>query len=94
MTQDERLEMLRLNLQNPSKAYDPFLRNLLITAQSRIEDMGIQLADTVSDGMLCVDYAAYLFRLRASPDMEMPKSLVHDLHQKCFGSLRGDDDAP
>lgn len=73
------LELLKLHLQRTGTILDPLLRAMLKQAADHIGQTGIVLRDTEEDGYLQIDYAAYLYRRRANPESEMPKSLKWDL---------------
>lgn len=66
MTAQEKLTMLKYNLQMLTAANDPYLTYLLTAAEAAISREGI-VDDSSADYNACViDYAAYLFRKRAA----------------------------
>lgn len=66
MTAQEKLTMLKYNLQMLTAANDPYLEYLLTAAEAAISREGI-VDDSSADYNACViDYAAYLFRKRAA----------------------------
>ena len=65
MTDNELLEMTKLNLQLITKQYDSYLRMLIKSAKSYIKTKGITLDLTdIGDCNLVIMYAAYLYRAR------------------------------
>ena len=84
MSREERLVMLKHDLQRTQKftAQDGYLLALLDDAEAKISEEGIVLQDTVRDGMLQVNYAAYLYRKRADSEGVMPRSLRRSLNQR------------
>ena len=70
-----KLTLLRMDLQITTDKYNEYLAAVLSAATSAIEREGIALADTAEDGMLCVQYAAYLYRHRREQDTAMPRYL-------------------
>lgn len=76
--------MLKQDLQRPEQFtdLDPYLLSLLSVAQAEIEREGIELTDSIPDGMLCVSYAAFLYRKRADSEFSMPRHLRWSLNQR------------
>ena len=70
-----KLTLLRMDLQITTHKTNEYLAAFLSAATSAIEREGIALADTAEDGMLCVQYAAYLYRRRREQDTAMPRYL-------------------
>ena len=81
MTQLEKLNILRNDLQRPSKSQDDYLKALLGQAEALLERQGVYDDGTYDYSMLCVDYASFLFRKRADPNMNMPRFLRHQIMQ-------------
>lgn len=66
MTSQERLAILKLNLQMLTSANDTYLTYLLEAGEASIQREGI-IDDSSADYNACViDYAAYLYRKRAA----------------------------
>ena len=84
MSDDERLSLLKADLQNPPAANDAYLNHLLAVAEERIQAEGIRLSESVSDENLRIMYAAYLYRKRAAPETAMPRMLRYALNQALF----------
>lgn len=88
MTDAERLNLLKRDLQLISTVNDTLLTALLQQAASAIKKEGItQAPDDIECDMLQIQYAAYLFRKRGAPDTAMPRYLRYELnnmlmHQK------------
>lgn len=74
---------------------DDFLSSLLSTAEAAIKREGITLVENDMDiDMAVVQYAAYLFRKRASNETAMPRFLRFRLNNILFsqkGSTNGTD---
>lgn len=70
-----KLTLLRMDLQITTDKYNEYLAAVLSAAASAIGREGIALEDTAEDGMLCVQYAAYLYRRRREQDTAMPRYL-------------------
>lgn len=65
MTDNELLEMTKLNLQLITKQYDGYIRMLIKAAKRYIKTKGIDLDLTdIGDCNLIIMYAAYLYRAR------------------------------
>lgn len=80
MTAQERLAVLKSNLQMLTNANDQYLEYLLDAGQAAMEREGI-VNDSSADYEACVvDYAAYLFRKRAASDTTMPRFLRWNLN--------------
>ena len=76
MTSEEKLILLKQDLQMITLANDSFLYSLITAAESAIQREGIRLVENDMDiDMAVVQYAAYLFRKRASSDTAMPRFL-------------------
>ena len=93
MTDAERLELLKADLQNPPAAKDTYLLHLLGVAAERIAGEGIHMTASVSDENLRIMYAAYLYRKRAAPETAMPRMLRYALNQRLFGKKEATPDA-
>lgn len=93
MTRDDQLVILKHDLQRSQKftAQDDYLLTLLEDASAKISEEGIALTDSIRDGMLCVNYAAYLYRKRASSEDAMPRSLRWSLNQRLFSQKGAED---
>jgi len=85
MTKDDRLLLLKLDLQMQTDVFDQYLLHLLDTAEEMIEREGIRLTDSVEDESIRVMYAAYLYRKRASEDAAMPRMLRWAMNNRLFG---------
>ena len=76
MTSEEKLVLLKQDLQMLTSANDDFLKSLILAAETAIQREGITLVDGDMDiDMAVVQYAAYLFRKRASNETAMPRFL-------------------
>ena len=78
-----KLEMLKIDLGISTTAYDTRLSQYLTVAHAQIEEEGITLTDSVSDGNLEVMYAAWLWRKRDTGE-GMPRMLRYMLNNRLF----------
>lgn len=83
MDNETMLEMLKVDLQITTTAYDDRLGQYLETARAAIETEGITLTESISDGSMVVMYAAWLWRKRdeAGP---MPRMLRWMMNNRLF----------
>lgn len=76
MTSENKLVLLKQDLQMLTSANDDFLKSLILAAETAIQREGITLVENDMDiDMAVVQYAAYLFRKRASNETTMPRFL-------------------
>ena len=80
MTNEEMLHMLKYDLQMRTEANDEYLNQLIEYSKKAIEREGITLSNDLECSMIIVQYAAYLFRKRASNDSQMPRFLRYSLN--------------
>ena len=81
MTKEDKLALLKQDLQMLTTANDAFLSSLLDAASAAIQREGITLVENDIDIDMCViQYAAYLFRKRAGTDTAMPRFLRYRLN--------------
>lgn len=86
MSDSEKLEILKYDLQMTTDANDEYLLKLLGLSESAIRREGIKLTeDDLESDMAVVQYAAFLFRKRAAGDTAMPRSLRWQLNNMLFG---------
>lgn len=90
MNDADKLKILKQDLQMITKANDEYLGTLLSLSADAIRGEGIRLLenDTQSD-MTQIQYAAYLFRKRASADTVMPRFLRWQLNNMKFSEKYG-----
>lgn len=84
MNDSQMLEILKLNLQKLTSADDKYLETLIKQAKALMTREGITDDQTNDYSMAVVDYAAFLFRKRASKEMMMPRSLRLELNNILF----------
>jgi hypothetical protein len=80
VTNEEKLILLKKDLQRTTSANDEYLSALLSQASSAIQTEGIILDGTIECDMAVVQYAAYLFRKRAANETSMPRFLRWNLN--------------
>lgn len=84
LTDEDILEILKVDLQVSSSALDLYLLVLITSARAYIAQEGITLADTAQDAMLVEMYAAYLYRRRREENVQMPRMLRWALNNRLF----------
>lgn len=85
MTSAEKLTLLKQDLQMLTSANDAYLASLITAAESAMQREGIELVENDMDiDMAVVQYAAYLFRKRASDETAMPRFLRWRLNNILF----------
>ena len=85
MTSEEKLKLLKQDLQMLTAANDDFLKSLIQTAETAMQREGIELVESDMDiDMAVVQYAAYLFRKRAGNETAMPRFLRWRLNNILF----------
>lgn len=85
MTKEERLTLLKNDLQMLTSSNDSLLSSLLDASVEYIQKEGITLVENdIGIDMVIVQYAAYLFRKRASEETAMPRFLRYNLNNILF----------
>ena len=85
MTKEERLTLLKNDLQMLTSSNDTLLSSLLDASLKYIQKEGITLVENdIGIDMVIVQYAAYLFRKRASEETAMPRFLRYNLNNILF----------
>lgn len=85
MTKEERLTLLKNDLQMLTSSNDTLLYSLLDASVEYIQKEGITLVENdIGIDMVIVQYAAYLFRKRASEETAMPRFLRYNLNNILF----------
>lgn len=75
MTDQERLAVLKKDLQMLTDSNDDYLKILLNQAKAQVQREGVDLSVGIEGDMVVIQYAAYLFRKRASGETAMPRFL-------------------
>lgn len=75
MTDDERLAILKKDLQQLTDSNNEYLKLLLEQAEAQVIREGVDLSVGIEGDMAVIEYAAYLFRKRASKETAMPRFL-------------------
>lgn len=75
MTDQEKLTILKKDLQRLTNSNDDYLKILMQQAKAQIEREGVDTSGGIEGDMAVIQYAAYLFRKRASGDTAMPRYL-------------------
>lgn len=75
MTDEEKLTILKKDLNRMTDSNDDYLKILLKQGEAQIIGEGIEKFEGIEWDMAVIDYAAYLFRKRASAETAMPRFL-------------------
>ena len=75
MTEQERLTILKKDLQMLTNSNDDYLKILLKQAEAQVKREGIDISVGIEGDMAVIEYAAHLYRKRASKDTAMPRYL-------------------
>ena len=75
MTDQEKLAILKKDLQMLTNSNDDYLKILMKQAKAQMEREGVDTSDGIEEDMAVIQYAAYLFRKLASGDTAMPRYL-------------------
>lgn len=89
MTDEERLALLKIDLQLMTSAFDAYLLQLLEAAREMIAREGATLTQSAEDEQLLRMYAAYLYRKRAEDSPAMPRMLRWALNNRIFSEKTG-----
>lgn len=90
MTPEDRLVILKKDLQMMTAANDDYLSWLLEAAASAIQREGIALLENdLECDMVQIHYAAYLFRKRGGTETAMPRFLRYELNNLLFSQKGG-----
>lgn len=89
MTNEDKLIILKKDLQVITTANDDYLFKLLELSKKAISDEGIVLNEDNQSDMAVIQYAAYLFRKRAADNVAMPRYLRYQLNNMLFKQKAG-----
>lgn len=89
MDRESILKILKTDLEISGPSRDEMLGNMIDLAKAAIEREGITLNDSVDDGMLIENYAAFLYRKRREDVVAMPRSLRYLLNNRLFSEKGG-----
>lgn len=89
MSDEEKLKILKCDLQLLTNAHDDYLGWLLELGAAKMKREGIKLLDTIEHDMTVIHYAAYLFRKRASDNTAMPRFLRYELNNLLLSQKGG-----
>lgn len=85
MTDSEKLTLLKRDLQMLTNSNDVYLTSLIDSAKASIQREGIVIVENDAQiDMAVIQYAAYLFRKRASNETAMPRFLRMSLNNILF----------
>ena len=94
MTENDRLALLKSNIDRPNYPDDGFLKHLMKQAEAAAEQQGIDMSDKedIRVNSLIVDWAAYLFRKRDGTAPGMPRFLQLERNELLFAQKGGTHD--
>lgn len=84
LDKEDKLDLLKRNLQSNTTANDEYLNALLDQAVALMKRRGIVEEDSMDYHMAQVDYAAFLFRKRANSEASFPEHLKQELRDILF----------
>ena len=84
LDKEDKLDLLKRNLQTNTTANDEYLNALLDQAVALMKRRGIVEEDSMDYHMAQVDYAAFLFRKRANSEASFPEHLKQELRDILF----------
>ena len=91
MELQDKLLLLKMDLQITTTAYDELLSQMISSAEGMIAREGIVLdSKKAEDTQLVVMYAAYLYRRRRGENPAMPRMLRFALNNRLFSQKAGD----
>ena len=94
MELQDKLLLLKMDLQITTTAYDELLAHTILSAESFIEREGVTLdSSSVEDAQLVIMYAAWMFRKRRDENPAMPRMLRWALNNRLFSQKAGAADA-
>lgn len=84
MKDEDILAVLKTDLQISASQYDDYLIKIIVLAKAAIKREGIEIEESIEDGMLVEMYAAYLYRRRREENVAMPRMLRYTLNNRLF----------
>lgn len=84
LDKEDKLDLLKRNLQTNTTANDEYLKALLDQSVALMKRRGIIEEDSMDYHMAQVDYAAFLFRKRANLEASFPEYLKQELRDILF----------
>lgn len=90
MTTDDKLIMLKSNLELSNNLRNQYLIQLLDVAETEIEREGITLNESIADINLVIMYAAYLYRSRNEDSVGIPRMLRYALNNRLLSEKMGE----
>lgn len=90
MDNQQKLDMLKVDLGLKTPAYDARLLQYIETATVEIERQGVSLDSSISDAFLIVSYASWMWRKRDTGE-SMPRMLRYALNNRIFSEKMGGD---
>ncbi len=84
LDKEDKLDLLKRNLQTNTTANDEYLNALLDQATALMKRRGIIEEDSMDYHMAQIDYAAFLFRKRANLEAPFPEHLKQELRDILF----------
>lgn len=91
MTEEERLVLLKSNIDRPGYQNNAYLLHLMKQAEDLAEQNGIDMSnkEDIKVNSLIIDWAAYLFRKRDGQVTAMPRFLQLERNELLFSQKGG-----
>lgn len=84
MNDTTKLQMLKIDLGINTTIYDDRLTQYIAAATAEIEREGVKLTDSVPDGNLVIQYAAWMWRKRDTGE-GIPRMIRWQINNRLFG---------
>lgn len=84
MSDETMLQMLKIDLGITTDIYNTRLAQYLAAATAEIEREGVALTDSMADGNLVIQYAAWMWRKRDTGE-GMPRMIRWQINNRLFG---------
>lgn len=84
MNDETLLQMLKIDLGITTDIYNTRLEQYLTAAKAEIEREGVALTDSMADGNLVIQYAAWMWRKRDTGE-GMPRMIRWQINNRLFG---------
>lgn len=84
MNDETLLQMLKIDLGITTDIYNTRLEQYLTAAKAEIEREGVTLTESMADGNLVIQYAAWMWRKRDTGE-GMPRMIRWQINNRLFG---------
>lgn len=84
MNDETMLQMLKIDLGITTDIYNTRLTQYITTAKAEIEREGVALTESIADGNLVIQYAAWMWRKRDTGE-GLPRMIRWQINNRLFG---------